>query len=99
MRGEKGMIKRKIVAIQKYGTTNRGNPKSYWIVLECGHVYVTSHSPSISIDDFMLHQNLNPTKRCKECERNKPVDLEMLKQFTPYKVWNEQNFSRFEESV
>ena len=89
------MIRQKIIAITKQGITSRGNPSDYWVVLECGHVYVTSYSINIRIKEFSLLQNLNPTSRCRDCEQKRPVSVELLEKYTPYKVWNAQNFDRF----
>ena len=93
------MVKRKIVAIAKRGLTNRGNPRWYWVVLECGHVLLKHYSPSMSVDEFLLIQGLKPKKRCKDCKNNKSVNLEMLREFTPWIVWNEQNFNRFKKTT
>ena len=90
------MIKREIVAITKTGgLTRRGNPKEYWIVLECGHIKLTSYLASVHIDEFCFLKGLKPKKRCKDCENNEPVNVKLLGQFTPYKVWKAQNFDRF----
>ena len=94
------MVMKEIVAVAKRGLTNRGNPRWYWVVLECGHVLLLHYSLSLSADEFMLKQGLKPKKRCKDCKNNKPVDLETLSEFTPWKVWEEQNFlNRFKKNT
>ena len=91
------MIKKKIVAITKHGITRRGHPRTISVVLECGHVHITSYSIHIAVKEFLLSNSLNGAiMRCRDCEFNRPVNVELLKTYTPYKVWNEQNFSRFE---
>lgn len=86
---------RKIVFIKKEGLTRRGKPRTYWIVLECGHIILTSYSASTHIDEFCLLQGLEPKKRCRRCEKGEPIDVDLLSQLTPYRIWKAQNFDRF----
>ena len=90
-------IKRKIVSIWKQGLTSRGHAEDYWIVLECGHVHVTSYSIGIHLKEFALSQNMSPVMRCRDCEQSKPVSVELLEKYTPYRIWREQNFKRFKK--
>lgn len=90
------MIKKEIVAITKTGgLTQRGNPRTIWVILECGHILLKHYSASVRIDEFTLLQGLKPKKRCKKCENKESVNVEWLREFTPYKVWDAQNFYRF----
>lgn len=90
-------IRKRIVFITKYGMTTRGHARNYWIILECGHVHVTSYSIHVHLNEFELLQGMKPLMRCRDCEGNKPPDLELLKRFTPYRIWDAENFDRFEK--
>lgn len=62
--------------------TQKGNPKDYVFLLECGHIKIDFHSARISMDAFSVIKNVgNIYRYCKGCLRNKKIDYKTIKTF------------------
>jgi len=75
------LVKSKVITIipSTWDLTQQGNPRTYWYILECGHIMTESHSARVAIQGFCRELNVPVIRNCRKCQYGKAVDLKLLK--------------------
>lgn len=90
MRRRGKRVMRKVLSIVTWGETQKGNPRIYWYLFECGHIQLFLHRAAMSLDMFSLKQNLEVKRMCYKCSHGskRPLskDKEIADDIFPYRI-------------